>query len=242
MSAEQQPVKTIPLRKITDARQVAGDRIENAKREARSWRAAFWGVFSLLVAAVGALGYLALSPRFIPYTVAVDRLNVAVPIGPATRADLRDPAVVGGELTRFITDVRTVSTDQYAQRMMVERAYAFAGPSTARVLNGYFRRPENDARIVAQRAVRLVRVRSVLPAPNSDTWKVRWDESEIEHGTGAEITTAWEAYMRVQHGAERSGESQRKTAREIELNPRSIYIVALTWAPISNPEKMRGAL
>jgi type IV secretion system protein VirB5 len=231
---------TDPMRRIADARRVAGDRIENAKRDARSWRTAFWINFALLVGAVGALVFLALSPRFVPYVVAVDRLNVAVPAGPAEPADLRDPAVVGGELTRFITDVRTVSTDPYAQRAMVERAYALAGPSTARVLNGYFRQPANDSRVVSQRAVRLVEVLSVLPGTNGESWKVRWDETGIEHATGARTTTAWEADLRVQHGGAAAGTP--RTARQIHLNARNLYVVALTWAPISNPDPTRGAL
>ncbi len=257
MSAEQTesnaPIRRIPLRRrgarradgvarsIMDARRVAGDRIENAKRDTRSWRTAFWINFAVHVGTIGVLAYTALSPRFVPYVVAVDRLNVAVPVGPAERADLSDPGVVGGELTRFITDVRTVSTDPYAQRMMVERAYAYAGPSVSRVLNGYFRRPENDARVVSKRAVRMVEVLSVLPGTNGESWKVRWDETEIEHTTGARTTTAWEAEMRVQHGG-RPG-VQRRTTQAINLNPRQLYVVALTWAPISNPsDPTRGEL
>lgn len=228
------------VRKIADARRVAGDRIENAQRDTRSWRTAFWINFAVHAGTIGVLAYTALSPRFVPYVVAVDRLNVAVPVGPAERAELGDPAVVGGELTRFITDVRTVSTDPYAQRMMVERAYAYAGPSVARVLNGYFRKPENDARVVGQRAVRMVEVLSVLPGTNGESWKVRWDETEIDHTTGARTTAAWEAEMRVQHGGKPG--VQRRTAQAINLNPRSLYVVALTWAPISNPDPTRGEL
>jgi type IV secretion system protein VirB5 len=227
-------------RNIADARRVAGDRIENAKRDARSWRTAFWVNFAVHVGTIGVLAYTALSPRFVPYVVAVDRLNVAVPVGPADRADLRDPAVVGGELTRFINDVRTVSTDPHAQQGMVERAYAYAGPSVVRVLNAYFRRPENDTRLVSKRAVRMVEVLSVLPGTNGESWKVRWDETEIEHGTGARTTTAWEAEMRVQHGGR--AEAQRRTVKAINLNPRNLYVVALTWAPISNPDPSRGGL
>ncbi len=218
------------------SRQRYGDRIEDARREGRSWKTAFWAAFALLAAALGALVYVALQPRFVPYVVAVDQHGVALPIGPAARAGRTNPDGVRAELTRFITSARTVSSDRYAQAEMVERAYAYATPATANVLNAYFRQPGNDARLIAQRAVRLVRVLRVtpLPPPRKDTWNVLWEETEIEHGSEARSTTSWEAFLTVRQAAPARGED-RRTEKQISQNPLGIYVTDLTWSPIAAP-------
>ncbi|HLL48594.1 MAG TPA: VirB8/TrbF family protein, partial [Longimicrobiaceae bacterium] len=139
MPSQVQDARAGQVRLIADAaRAKVGDRIEGAKREGRSWRTAFWGAFALLAAAVGALGFVALQPRFVPYVVAVDEHGVAVPIGPARRTTDGDPNAVRAELTRWIGYARTVSSDPHAQTEMVERAYAYATPATANGLSAYF--------------------------------------------------------------------------------------------------------
>ncbi len=117
---------------------------------------------------------------------------------------------------------------------MVERAYAHATPATAEVLNAYFRDPDNDARTVSQRAVRLVRVLRVtpLPAPGDNTWNVLWQETEIEHGSEWRTTTSWEAYLTV--GRATPSTVERRTAEQISLNPLGIYVTDLSWSPIAN--------
>lgn len=240
MPAVAQPSRAIEVRHIADAaRQMNGDRIEHAKREGRSWKTAFWAAFALLGGAVGALVYTAFQPRFIPYTVAVDQQGVAVPIGPAQRTTPGDPSAIRAELTRFIGYARTVSSDPYAQREIVERAYAYATPATASVLNAHFREPENDARIIGQRAVRLVKVLRVtpLPPPAKNTWNVLWQETEIEHGSEARSTTSWEGFLTVSRAA--TSEPDRKTEEQISLNPLGIYVTDLSWSPIANSEPTR---
>ena len=80
------------IRRIADAsRERNGDRLAHANDEARSWKMAFWVSTALLTGAVGALGYVALQPRFVPYTVAVDQHGVALPIAPAARTVRGDP-------------------------------------------------------------------------------------------------------------------------------------------------------
>src|SRR5690606_2751797 len=128
------------------------------------------------------------------------------------------------ELARFITDARTVSSDPFAQRTMVERAYAHAAPTAGNLLNAYFRDPANDARVIAERAVRLVRVLRVtpLPAPSNNTWNVLWQETEIEHGSESRSTSSWEAYLTVT--LEAPTNSNRRTEEQISLNPLGIYV------------------
>jgi type IV secretion system protein VirB5 len=225
------------IRHIADAaRQRNGDRLAHANGEARSWKMAFWLTLALLFGAVGALVYVALQPRFIPYTVAVDRHGVALPIGPAERTTRGDPNAIRAELTRFITDARTVSSDPFAQRAMVERAYAHATRAASSQLNAYFRDPENDARVISERAVRLVRVLRVtpLPAPSRNTWNVLWQETEIERGSESRRTTSWEAYLTVSLGEQPA--SKTSTEEQIALNPLGVYVSDFSWSPVASPD------
>lgn len=227
------------LRIITDARTQAGDRIKKAQREKRDWKLAFWSAFALLLGTVASLVYVALQPRFVPYVVAVDKLGVAMPIAPASRADASDPSLVATELTRFVVNVRGVSTDRFAQASMVERAYAYASPQVATQLNGYFRQPENDSRLIGERAVRTVHVQRVtpLPPPAKNTWNVRWSETEAPVGTGPRSTVDWEAYLTVR---QLDGGSGGKTAKQVELNPYGIYVVGLSWSQVSAPDSTQA--
>jgi type IV secretion system protein VirB5 len=232
--------RSAEIRRITDAaRQRNGNRLAHANGEARSWKIAFWLTSTLLLAAVGALVYIALQPRFIPYAVAVDQYGVALPIGPAERTTRGDPNAIRAELTRFISDARTVSSDPFAQRAMVERAYAHSTPAAARLLNAYFRDPENDARVISERAVRLVRVLRVtpLPAPSRNTWNVLWQETEIERGSESRSTTSWEAYLTI--SLPESLKLSKRTEEQISLNPLGIYVSDFSWSPVANPEPMQ---
>ena len=228
------------IRRIADtARRRNGDRLAHANDEARSWKLGFWLTLGLLAVAVGALVYIALQPRFIPYTVAVDQHGIALPIGPGQRTSSGDANAIRAELTRFITDVRTVSSDPYAQRTMVERAYAHSSPTAANLLNAYFRDPQNDARIISQRAVRLVRVLRVtpLPEPSNNTWNVLWQETQIENGSESRSTESWEAYLTVSLTG--PSNSTRRSEEQISLNPLGIYVTDLSWSPVSTPDPLQ---
>lgn len=225
------------IRHIADAaRRRNGDRLAEANDEARSWKLAFWLTLLLLAGASGGLLFVALQPRFVPYTVALDEHGIAIPMGPAERTTRANPNATRAELTRFITDVRTVSSDPHAQRAMVERAYAHSTPAAANLLNAYFRDPANDARVVSQRAVRLVRVLRItpLPTPSSDTWNVLWQEIEIENGSDSRSTTTWEAYLTVSVAG--GPGADRRTEEQIRLNPLGIYVTDLSWSPVATPD------
>ncbi|HLL45072.1 MAG TPA: type IV secretion system protein, partial [Longimicrobiaceae bacterium] len=107
------------------------------------------------------------------------------------------------------------------------------------VLNAYFRDPQNDARVVGQRAVRLVKVLRVtpLPPPARNTWNVLWRETEIAHGTDTRTVTTWEAYLTVRRSAPRGEE--RKTEEQISHNPLGVYIADLSWSAVADPGSTR---
>jgi type IV secretion system protein VirB5 len=174
----------------------------------------------------GAYFKLASESRITPYIVEVDRLGQSVAFGPAEKLAKTDHRLIVSQLGLVIRNLRSVYPDPGAQREMIERGYAFVAPSAASFLNGYFSDPQNDPRLLAQQLTRQILVQSVLPVPNSDTWRVQWTESETPLGVGPPRTTAWEGYLTVRV-------VPPTKASEIQDNPLGLYVTAINWTPVT---------
>ena len=177
----------------------------------------------------GAYFKLASESRITPYIVEVDQLGQAAAFGPAEKLRKTDQRLIVSQLGLLIRNLRAVYPDPGAQRELIERGYAFIAPSAASFLNAYFSDPANDPRLLAGQFTRQVLVRSVLPVPNTDTWRVQWTETETPFGVGAPRRTAWEAYLTVRV-------VPPTKASEIEDNPLGLYVTAINWTPVTQDE------
>lgn len=230
-------------RAITEGRRNASDLKKKAFSEVRGWKTAFFVALAVVAGQGGALGYVATRPKFVPYTVAVDRHGVSFPVGPASEARAEDPAVIATELNRWVQDIRTVTSDPEVQAQMVNRAYAYVAGDAGPYLNAYFRAPANDPRVLARRSTRRVDVRSALPVkPDSPEWVVLWDERITDTNSGAVETTTWQAYATVKRLVPPRNED-RQTAEQARVNAFRLYVTDLSWGQVSNPSStQRGAL
>lgn len=196
-------------------------------RGKRNWQLTAFISLGLLTLVTVSYIRLASTAQITPYVVEVDALGQARAFGPAeTTLRPGDPLVIH-QLSLFIRNLRTVYQDPLAQKDMVVRAYAYVDASAERWLNDYFRRPENDPRLLAQQFSRRVEVTSVIRVPESDTWKVSWTEIETPGSAGTERRSAWEGYLTVT-------EVPPATAASIEYNPLGLYITALNWTKVAS--------
>ena len=201
--------------------------------EKHAWKIAALTELAILAVLVVAYVQLASSARIVPYVVEVDRTGQAVAFGPAEPLKKTDQRVIVRDLTLFIRNVRTVSTDPSAQLRMVQDAYAYVDRSAAGFLNDYFADPRHDPRVLGQQLTREVEVTGVLPIPNSDSWKLQWIERERSHSGGL-TETPWEAYMTVTF-------SPPEDPERIQANPLGVYISGINWTAIHVPASKEGA-
>lgn len=202
-------------------------------KDKHAWKIAALAELAIIAVLLIAYVQLASTSRVVPYVVEVDRLGQAVAFGPAEPLRKTDQRVTVRDLTGLIRNLRSVTADPGLQVRMIEDAYAFLGPSAAAFLNEHFADPRNDPRLLAQQVTREVEVTSVLPIPNSNSWKVQWTETERPHiGSFAE-RSAWEAYLTVDH-------TPPKDAETIQANPLGLYVTGINWTRIHAPQPSQG--
>jgi type IV secretory pathway TrbF-like protein len=201
------------------AGQLWDERIGSARVQARNWRLMAFGCLGLSTALSGGLLWQGLQSRVVPYVVAVDRLGEARAVTPAD-ADYHptDPQIAWF-LSRFITDVRSVSLDPVLMRRDWLSTYDFATKRGAIFLGDYARAADPFGH-VGTRTV-SVQVTSVVRASDR-SFQVKWIETAYDRGAQAG-TSHWTAILTVVLNPPSSAETLRK-------NPLGLYVDAVDWS------------
>jgi type IV secretion system protein VirB5 len=154
-----------------------------------------------------------------PYVVEVSRLGEVRAVGAADETYRPTDAQIANHLTRFITDVRSLSIDPIVVRKNWLEAYDFVSDRGAIVLNDYARANDPFGRI-GETSV-SVEVTSVVRA--SDTsFQIRWIERT--YANSALVTTdRWTAIASI---AVRPPRDEQRLRR----NPLGLYINGLNWS------------
>jgi len=201
------------------AGQLWDERIGSARVQARNWRLAAFGCLGLTGLLVASNVWQSMQSRVAPYVVEVDRLGEARSVAPAIQNYQPTDGQIAWHLGRFISNVRSVSTDPVLVKRNWLDAYDFASDRAAIFLNEYARANDPFAGI-GQRSV-SVQVTSVVRA--SDTsFQVKWTESIFERGSLAK-TERWTAMLTVVM-------QPPKTADALRKNPLGLFVNAIDWA------------
>ena len=201
------------------AGQLWDERIGSARVQARNWRLVAFGCLGLTGVLIGSNVWQSMQSRVAPYVVEVDRLGEARSVAPAIQNYQPTDGQIAWHLGRFISNVRSVSTDPVLVKQNWLSAYDFATDRAALFLNEYARSNDPFAGI-GQRSV-SVQVTSVVRA--SDTsFQVKWTESIYERGSLAK-TERWTAMLTVTMRPPRTADALRK-------NPLGLFVNAIDWA------------
>lgn len=230
---KRRPTSSEPESPYLAARSRFESLFRDVAKEKHAWKIAALAELVIVLVLVVAYVQLASSARVVPYVVEVDQAGQAVAVGPAEPLGPTDPRVVVRDLTLFIRNVRSVSTDGAAQLRMIQDAYAYVDRTAAGFLNDYFTDPGHDPRLLGQRLTREVEVSAVLPIPNSESWKLQWIERERSRAGGVTTTTTWEAYVTVKFAPPDDPE-------QIQANPLGLYVTGINWTAIHVPENKEG--
>ncbi|MBD1549503.1 conjugal transfer protein TrbF [Roseibium aggregatum] len=182
-----------PVTPYQKAGQLWDERIGSARVQARNWRLMAFGCFALSALTAGALVWQSMQSRITPYVVEVDKFGEARAVAPAIQNYQPADAQIAWHLARFITHVRSLSTDPVLVRRNWLSAYDFATDRAALFLNEYAKRNDPFARIGSHTV--SVQVTSVVRA--SDTsFQVKWTEQVFERGSLAR-TERWTAILTI---------------------------------------------
>lgn len=208
-----------PVTAYQKAAQLWDERIGSARVQARNWRLmAFWSL-GLSCILAGGMIWQSLQNKVVPYVVAVDKLGEAQAVAPAEAHYQPSDAQIGYFLTRFITDVRSLSIDPVVVRNNWLEAYGFATDHGAVFLNEYARVNDPFAK-VGERTV-SVQVTSVVRVSDS-SFQVKWIEETYEHDTLAK-TEHWTAIVSIVTKPPTNADVLRK-------NPLGLYINGIDWS------------
>ena len=167
------------------------------------------------------LTWLSTQARITPFVVEVDRAGQAVAFGPAERLRKADERVIRYQLGMLVHDLRTVLTDQEAQKEMLTRSYAHSrGPAVA-FLNEWFSHQNPFERSLRSRVD--VQVQSILPLSGT-TWQVQWIETLRSPGGKSVETETWQAILTVEL-------DPPETTQALLVNPLGLFITEISWAP-----------
>jgi len=201
-----------------NARREWDERYGDAVARARNWRLVAFG--SLIVAGIAVAGitYIGAQSKIKPYVVAIDKMGNPVAMAqPSTGAVSQ--RIVTAQIANWIWNARTVLGDAAAQRTLIARVYAMAGPEAANFLNAYYKQnpPFGDFAVA-------VTITSVLPI-SKDTWQVGWDEIRTVHGM-VRAPVHWKANITA------GIDPRLADSTQVMLdNPLGVYVRSLSWTP-----------
>src|SRR6516162_10865591 len=145
------------------ARKEWDERYGSLIKRAQNWR--FAAMLALLVALAEAVVILGVAtrPKTVPYGVAVDSLGRVVASGAVERSSPVDQRMKETSLSRWMQDLRGVTSDGLAQRKAIDRVYAMIGSGTAAqtLVTEFYRANQPFDR--ANRETVQVDVNTVLP-------------------------------------------------------------------------------
>ncbi|MFN4024179.1 MAG: conjugal transfer protein TrbF [Hyphomonas sp.] len=201
------------------AGQVWDKRIGSARVQARNWRLMALGCLALSFATSGALIWRSLQSTVTPYIVEVDETGMAKAVGPATEPYTPTDAQIAHHLARFITDIRSLSTDPVIVRDSWLRAYEYVTPRAATTLSEHA--AAHDPFADVGRRSRTVEVVSVVRV-SEKSFQARWIEKTYEQGALREARRFTGMFSVVT-------QPPRDAAR-LRTNPLGLYIASLSWA------------
>lgn len=205
-----------------DARREWNERYGNYIQSAKTWRSIAFAAMAIAIIAVVGVVYLASQNKLIPYVVEVNSEGNTLQVYQADTMQTVDRRVVKAQLSKFVQDVRSVSSDVAVQRQAIHRAYAHLSTDMPAytAVNTWFRKNVPFDR--AKDETNVVEVRQVLPL-SENTWRIEWVERSRSRTGEAIQELKWTGTASLVIGAE-------VNANSIMLNPIGLFIKEFDWA------------
>ncbi|MDD2861111.1 MAG: VirB8/TrbF family protein [Acidiphilium sp.] len=192
--------------------------------QARNWRLAAFGAIAVAALGVAGTAYEGAQTHVVPYVVEVDHLGQSVRLAHAVRAGAVQQPIVSHVLTRWLTEVQERTTDDLAQRQLVDSSYRYVSSKMTVALNRYYKK--HDPFSGSADGSRTVTITSAIPlgqpTATGGTYQIDWVAKQ--HGlTGRLISVQnWKAIVSY-------GILPVTNAKQAMSNPFGIYVTSFQW-------------
>lgn len=186
-------------------------------RDKKFWQfsAIFLSIANIL--SIFSLIYIALQSKYVIKVTEKGQPIQIEKIDPNTNID---SAVLSYQLSQFITDIRTVTTDIKLKKVMMERAKGYSSQNTFNTLQEYWAKSPPDK--IAEILSISVLIDSVLPIKNSESWQVNWTEFASQNGVNIG-KTKFTAILNI-------GKNLSKTEFDHLKNPTGLVVKSISWS------------
>lgn len=162
---------------------------------------------------------LALSTKIQPFVVETHD-GVPYAMKPMKAISEQDQRLIGFALNQFIINSRSILGDFDAEKIILNKVYAFSSGSTLQFLHDFYQK--HDPFLQAKKETVSINIINTLPV-SKNTWQITWDEVKHSSDSGQLIETSrWMAQLTYQLG--------EVNPKFINDNPFGIYISRVTWS------------
>ncbi len=204
-----------------NARREWDERYGDSLSRARNWRIA--AIISMGVAgiAVAGVAYIGAQSKVQPFVVAIDSLGNPIAMARPSSAGGVTDRIIQAQIANLIWNARTILSDQVAQKVLLERVYAFLSTDSSAYLNDYYKNhsPFSDG------STANVEINSVLPI-SKDSYQINWTETRFQNGQPMG-RSHWKASVSV--GTDKKLADKPRMSID---NPLGIYIKSITWTQV----------
>jgi type IV secretion system protein VirB5 len=207
-----------------DHREADNDRYMNLAVEKHNWQVAWRLTFALLAISFTFNGYYMMYPKFVPYTIEVDKIGHVISIGATDRGNPIDiKRVLRRQIIEFIENSRTVVGDNLAQKRIMNWVYArIPGNSKAKVYLDEFYRDRKPFTMAQTETISIEQV-NPLPLGSGNTWQVEWVETRRDLAGKIITRENWKAIVTYDIQA-------LNTKEGIDANPIGFFIPSFSWS------------
>jgi type IV secretion system protein TrbF len=191
----------------------------------RRWRYVAFALAGITALSVAGNVIQGTQSKIVPYVVERDQLGDEVAVGLANRAMPIDPRTIQAEVSRWVHDVRTVSTDMQDERSFIYEAFDHTdknGPATNE-LSQWFK--DNIPWVRAKENIVTVEILSALPMDQNvwHTWRVDWRENTLTRSGVLQQSHVWEVILTV-------SVIPPRTETEVRKNHAGVFIENFSWS------------
>src|SRR4029453_4341632 len=204
------------------ARHVHNERYLSLTTSIRNWQLVAGGLLLANVGLAGGLVFVTNKQQIAPYIMEVDAAGTAAAIRELRAEAVHDPLILSALLKHWLTQIRTISTDEELTRRQMNAAYHMCLSSAQNYLTAYY--TEHPLASLQQRGRTFpLNVRLTPLSPQS--WRARWKEQTLGEDGAVRSEQEWEATIDITLVLPRSKE-------ERQFSPLGVWVTNVQWAEV----------